>query len=156
MKVAFIDRDGVLIFEPQDDFQVDSLEKYRILPDVIDGLKELIDQGYKLVMVTNQNGIGTESFPEEDFLLVQNKLLEDLRNEGIEFEKVFVCPHFAEDGCACRKPKTGMVDEFLKEIDLDKASFMIGDRDTDLQFAENIGVRGFKIETNSKFLIPRL
>lgn len=156
MKIAFIDRDGALIFEPQDDFQVDSLEKYRILPGVIDGLKDLIAGGYKLVMVTNQNGVGTDSFPEEDFWLVQDKLIDDLKKEGIEFYRVFMCPHFADDGCDCRKPKTGLVDDFLQGVELEEGSFMIGDRDTDVQFAKNIGVRGFKMKTNSTFVTPKL
>jgi len=157
IKVAFLDRDGALIFEPQDDFQVDSLEKYKILDGVISGLQELKKRGYKLVMITNQNGIGSDSFPEEDFLLVQNQFLDDMKKNGAEFYKVFVCPHFPEANCECRKPKTGMVDDFLANTAINLGeSFVMGDRDTDIQFAENIGVRGFKMRTNSEFLIPKL
>ncbi|EKE12903.1 MAG: hypothetical protein ACD_13C00127G0004 [uncultured bacterium] len=151
-KIAFIDRDGVILFEPQDDFQVDSLEKYRILPGVSEGLKKLKAAGYMLVMVSNQDGRGTESFPEDDFSLVQNKMLEDL---GVEFDEIFICPHFVEDNCDCKKPKTGMVDEFLKNTPINYAeSFVIGDRESDMQLAENIGVRGIKGETNGVFPNP--
>lgn len=153
-KVAFIDRDGVVLFEPQDDFQVDSLEKYRILPGVIEGLRILKESGFKLVMVSNQNGIGSESFPEEKFLLVQNRMIEDLRDGGVEFDEIFVCPHFASEGCNCRKPKTGMVDKFLRDCALDLSlSLMIGDRETDMEFARNIGVRGYRAELNSDSLL---
>ncbi|MDA1061182.1 MAG: histidinol-phosphate transaminase, partial [bacterium] len=113
-KIAFIDRDGTLIFEPQDDFQVDTLKKYRILPGVISGLKALLKRNYKLVMVTNQNGIGSPSFPKKNFDLVQNRFIKDLKKEGIQFVEVFVCPHFPKDKCECRKPKIGMVEKFLK------------------------------------------
>lgn len=151
-KVAFIDRDGVILFENQIDFQVDSLEKYQILPGVNEGLKKLKEAGYMLVMVSNQDGRGTDSFSEEDFLLVQNRMIEDL---GIEFDEIFVCPHFAEENCDCRKPKTGMAEEFLKKtpINYDK-SFVIGDRESDMEFAQNIGVRGVKAETNDIFPNP--
>ncbi len=151
-KVAFIDRDGVILFEPQDDFQVDSLEKYKILPNVQKGLADLKKKGYKLVMVSNQDGIGTSSFPEKDFLLVQNKMIEDLETE---FDEIFVCPHFAKDNCECRKPKIGMVREFFKNTPINCAeSFVMGDRDSDMELAKNLGVRGVKVETNGAFSNP--
>lgn len=155
MKIAFIDRDGTLIFEPPDTDQVDSLERLKVLPGVVDGLKNLIEEGYKLVMVTNQNGIGSPSFPTESFEIPQKKLLEILKDGGVEFYRIFICPHFASEGCVCRKPKIGMVEKFLKEneIDLEK-SFVLGDRITDLEFASNIGVFGMKMMTNSFF--PRI
>jgi len=155
MKIAFLDRDGTLIFEPVDTKKIDSLDRLKILPGVIVGLKKLMDDGFKLVLVSNQNGIGTKDFPEEDFRIPQDKFLEILKNEGIEFYKIFVCPHLPDFGCACRKPKTGLVKDFIEseKIDLEK-SFMLGDRDTDLEFARNIGVSGFRIMTNSRF--PRM
>lgn len=149
LKIAFLDRDGVLIHEPQDDFQVDSVEKLTILPGVIDALKRLQNLGYALAMVTNQNGVGMPSFPTRTFDAPQEKMLEEFRKEGIQFLKIFVCPHFPSDGCDCRKPKTGLVDYFLTTIDLDREySFMFGDRETDRQFAENIGVPFLKAVTN--------
>lgn len=151
--VAFVDRDGVILDEPQTDFQVDSLEKYRILPGVIEALAKLKGAGYLLVMVSNQNGIGTENFPEENFLIPQNKLIEELDAAGVAFDQIFVCPHLPEDQCECRKPKIGLVKDFLTQTPINyESSFMIGDRETDLEFAKNIGVKGIKIETNSSGL----
>ncbi|MBT6068717.1 histidinol-phosphatase [Candidatus Peregrinibacteria bacterium] len=153
-KYAFIDRDGATIYEPPDDFQIDSLEKLFILPGVIQGFKKLIEKGYKLVMVTNQNGIGTPSFPTEDFLKPQNRMIEIFKENGVEFEEIFVCPHFPEDNCSCRKPKTGLVDKFFEDNDIDlENSFMYGDRDSDGEFAKNLGIKFFKVITNGQFAI---
>jgi len=153
-KYAFLDRDGALIFEPQDDFQIDSIEKLKVLPNVIKGMKRLKKEGFKFIMISNQDGIGTESFPKEDFEKPQQKFLEILKRNGLEFEEIFVCPHKPEDNCNCRKPKTGLVDEFLKKnmgkIDM-KNSFMYGDRDSDKQFAENLNLKFIKAKTNGKF-----
>lgn len=155
IKVAFIDRDGVLIYEPLDTKQIDSLDKLRILPGVIVGLKGLINQGYKLVMVSNQDGLGTKSFPAKDFEVVQNKLLELLKKEGVVFYAIFICPHFEKDNCNCRKPKVGLLGDFLKESPVDpKKSFMIGDRKSDEEFAKNLGIKFVKVLPNSVF--PRL
>lgn len=154
-KVAFIDRDGVLIFEPPDTRQIDSLEKLQILPGVLEGLARLIRDGYRLVMVTNQDGLGTPSFPKKDFELVQNALIARLKEGGVLFDEIFICPHFAADNCGCRKPKTGLLDEFQKTQNIDyEKSFLIGDRETDAQLAKNIGVRMYWAETNGAF--PRI
>lgn len=151
-KYAFLDRDGTLIFEPPDTFQIDSLEKLKLLDGVIKGLKALQQNGYKLVIVSNQNGIGTPSFPKEDFEIPHARMLEIFSENGIEFKKVFICPHFPEDNCECRKPKLGLVKEFLNEINLDKEnSFMCGDRETDGKFAENLGIKFLGMPTNGDF-----
>lgn len=151
-KYAFLDRDGTLIFEPEDTFQIDSIEKLKILDGVIEGLKKLQKQGFKLVMVTNQNGVGTSSFPTEDFEKPQAKLLEIFKENGIEFERIFVCPHLPEDNCACRKPKIGLVKKFLDESRVDfGGSFVCGDRQTDKEFAENIGIKYVPMECNGTF-----
>jgi len=152
-KVAFIDRDGVILSENQIDFQNDSLEKYEMLPGVIEGLRKLRKEGYMLVMVTNQDGLGTDSFPEENFWLVQDKMIRDLRDVGIEFDDVFICPHFPQDNCECRKPKIGMVRKFLDTTPMNyAASFVVGDRESDMELASNIGIRGIKGELNGNFL----
>jgi imidazoleglycerol-phosphate dehydratase/histidinol-phosphatase len=151
-KIAFLDRDGTLIFEPQDTFQVDSVDQLQILPGVIENLQLLLQNDYQLVMVTNQDGLGTESNPYENFYAVQNKLLEILERKGISFFRIFICPHFPKDNCACRKPKLGMIEKFLAEEPIDLSdSLMVGDRETDRQFAENIGVRCLKMDTNGHF-----
>ncbi|HCW32595.1 MAG: imidazole glycerol-phosphate dehydratase/histidinol phosphatase, imidazoleglycerol-phosphate dehydratase / histidinol-phosphatase [Candidatus Peregrinibacteria bacterium GW2011_GWF2_39_17] len=148
-KIAFIDRDGALIEEPQDTFQVDRLDLLKILPGVIESLKLLRDQKYKLVMVTNQNGVGLTCFPTATFVEPQEEMLKIFKENGINFERVFVCPHLQEGGCDCRKPKTGLVDYFLTTVDLDReTSFMLGDRETDGQFAQNLDIRFFKVKTN--------
>lgn len=151
-KYAFIDRDGTLIFEPQDTFQVEGLEQLKILIGVIPELKDLINRGYKLVMVTNQDGLGTSRNTQDNFDLIQNSLLKTFVENEIIFDKVFICPHFLKDNCKCRKPKTGLVDEFFKTTDIDlKNSIMIGDRDTDRQFAKNLGIEYVPMEVNGTF-----
>ena len=141
----FIDRDGTLIEEPPDE-QVDSLEKVRFLPGVFAALADLRRRGYRLVLVTNQDGLGTDSFPRPTFEGPQEFILETLRSQGIEFDAVFVCPHLESDGCDCRKPKTGLVAQYVRTSGVDlPASAVIGDRDTDLQFAANLGVRALRV-----------
>src|SRR3989338_1513345 len=154
-KVAFLDRDGSLIYEPPDTRQIDSLDKLRILPGVIPALKNLIKQGYVLIMVSNQDGLGTVSFPRTSFETVKKRLIEMFREEEVVFEKIFICPHFESDNCRCRKPKTGLLGDFLKVRTVDPdLSFMVGDRMSDEKFAKNIGVRFFRMQTNGTF--PRI
>lgn len=151
-KYALLDRDGALINEPQTDFQIDSLEKLKILDGVIEGLQWLQKQGYALVMVTNQNGVGTASFPYPTFDESHQTMLNIFQNNSISFERIFICPHVPEDNCLCRKPQTGLIDYWLTTADMDKThSFMYGDRDTDRQFAENVGIQFIKTETNAEF-----
>ncbi|MFL6577759.1 MAG: bifunctional histidinol-phosphatase/imidazoleglycerol-phosphate dehydratase HisB [Povalibacter sp.] len=144
-KVLFIDRDGTLIEEPPDQ-QIDSLQKLRLLPGVIPALIRLRDAGYSLVMVSNQDGRGTDSFPEASFREPHEFLSTLLQSQGVAFDAEFICPHFASDGCECRKPKTGLLKDFLQEHPLDRnASFVIGDRETDLQLATNLGITGIRV-----------
>lgn len=145
-RIAFLDRDGTLIEEPSD-FQVDSLAKLRLAQGVVPALRRLQDSGFELVMVSNQDGLGTDSFPRKDFDGPHEFLMALLASQGIAFAEVFVCPHRDEDGCDCRKPLTGLVNAFMRERPVDRAaSVMIGDRETDLKFAENLGVRGFRVD----------
>ena len=144
-RILFLDRDGTLNEEVADE-QIDSLAKIRLMPGVIPALLELKRAGFAFVVVTNQDGLGTSSFPRESFDVAQRFILDLFSSQGIEFEAVFLCPHFKREDCACRKPKLGMVQEFLDTHDIDKAhSFMIGDRETDLEFAANLGVQGLRI-----------
>lgn len=139
-KILFIDRDGTLIEEPFD-FQVDSLDKIKLTPNVIPALLQLKKAGFKFIMVSNQNGIGTASFPEEDFAICHEFTLDLFSSQGITFDAIYICPHLPEDNCSCRKPKTGLLDLFMKETSIDKkASFVIGDRDSDKELALNLGV----------------
>ena len=147
-RIIFVDRDGTLIREPADN-QVDRLDKVELLPGVIAAMQRLRDRGYAFVMVSNQDGLGTDSFPEQDFRIVQDFVLRLFNSQGIRFRDVFICPHFASDGCACRKPQTGLLTEFLNDTQLDRnRSYVIGDRDTDLALAGNIGIKGFRIDAD--------
>lgn len=138
-KVLFIDRDGTILKEP-DDEQVDSLEKFRFIPGAISGLARIAGEtGYELVMVTNQDGLGTASFPEETFWPSHNKMLQILSDEGVEFAEVFIGRTFPQEKAPTRKPGTAMLTKYLAGgVDLDN-SFVIGDRKTDIELAKNLG-----------------
>ena len=145
-KILFIDRDGTLIEEPKDDFQVDSLEKLSFIKGAIPALIRLKSFGFKFVLISNQDGLGTVSFPKESFEKPHFKMLETLKSCGIEFKDIFICPHFENENCACRKPKTALLSEYIKFKLFDKKqSFVIGDRDTDMLLASNLGIRGLKL-----------
>jgi len=144
-KVLFLDRDGTLIEEPQDN-QVDALEKVRLVPGVINALLQLRDLGYRFVMVSNQDGLGTPSFPQEQFEICQEHTLALFESQGIHFDEIFICPHLPIDACGCRKPKTGLLTRYLAGNTFDTASCaVIGDRSTDIELAEALGMKGFQL-----------
>ncbi|HIC5292474.1 TPA: bifunctional histidinol-phosphatase/imidazoleglycerol-phosphate dehydratase HisB [Campylobacter coli] len=148
-KILFIDRDGTIIEEPKSDFQIDSLEKLRFEKGAIPTLLKLKNFGFKFVLVSNQDGLGTQNFPKEDFEIAHQKMLDILQSCGIEFKDIFICPHFENENCECRKPKTALLDEYIKHNLYNKEqSFVIGDRDTDMILASNLGVRGLKYSEN--------
>lgn len=143
VRTLFLDRDGTLVEEPVDN-QVDSLDKIRLVEGVIPALLELAANDYRFVMVSNQDGLGTDSFPIDAFQRCQDFILRLFSSQGISFDQVFICPHLPEDGCECRKPRTGLLTRYLAASDLDlMASAVVGDRSTDMELAERIGVRGF-------------
>ncbi len=145
-KVLFLDRDGTLVVEPEDK-QVDAVDKVRLMPDVIPALLRAKAAGYEFVLVSNQDGMGTPSFPQRDFESTQDFIRNVFFSQGIKFSDEFYCPHFPEDGCECRKPQAGLLKAYLAATDLDRAhSAVVGDRDTDLQLATNLGLRGFKVK----------
>ncbi len=146
--IVFLDRDGTLNEEPPDE-QVDTLDKIRLVPGVIPALLELKRAGFELAVVTNQDGLGTASLPHEHFERAHRFILDLFASQGIVFDAVFICPHFKADDCACRKPKVDLVKDYIAAAPIDaERSFMVGDRDTDLQFAANLGVHGVKISLN--------
>jgi imidazoleglycerol-phosphate dehydratase/histidinol-phosphatase len=144
-KVLFIDRDGTLIIEPADE-QIDSLEKLEFYPGVFNGLRKIADLNtYELVMVTNQDGLGTERFPETTFWPAHNKMIKAFENEGIRFNNTFIDRSFPHENKSTRKPGTGMLTEFFsKDYDLAN-SFVIGDRITDIELAKNLGAKSIFI-----------
>jgi len=145
-KVLFIDRDGTIIVEPPTDFQVDSLEKLEFLPKAISNLRRIAEDGeYELVMVTNQDGLGTASFPEDTFWPAHNKMLKTLEGENVQFAAIHIDRHFPEDNSPNRKPGIGMLQGYFNgEYDLAN-SYVIGDRLTDIQLAVNLGAKAIFI-----------
>lgn len=143
-RLLFIDRDGTLIEEPADE-QIDSFEKLRFVKGVLKNLSFISDKlDFRLVMVTNQDGLGTDSFPENTFWPVHKFMLRTLEDEGIVFDEQLIDRHFPEDNSPMRKPGTGMLTKYIDNPEYDLAnSYVIGDRDTDRQLADNLGCRAF-------------
>jgi imidazoleglycerol-phosphate dehydratase / histidinol-phosphatase len=146
-KVLFIDRDGTLVLEPEN-YQLDSLTKLEFYPKVFQFLSKIAKElDFELAMVTNQDGLGTTSFPEETFWPTQNFILKAFENEGITFDEIFIDRSFPEDNAPTRKPRTGMLTKYLNnpEYDLEN-SFVIGDRITDVELAKNLGSKAIFIK----------
>ena len=148
-KVLFIDRDGTLTVEPND-FQLDTFNKLVFYPGVFQYLGNISrDLDYELIMVTNQDGLGTENFPESDFWPTQKFLIKTFKNEGIIFKEVFIDRTFPEDNAPTRKPGTALLESYINNTNYDlKNSFVIGDRLTDMQLAKNLGCKGIFIDNN--------
>lgn len=140
--VLFIDRDGTLIIEPQSDFQIDSLEKLEFIPNVLSALRKIAEETpYELVMVTNQDGLGTAIFPEETFWPAHNKMMRTLENENIRFAAQHIDRTFPADNVPTRKPNTGMLTAYFADTYDLPNSYVIGDRLTDVQLALNLGAK---------------
>ena len=150
-KLLFIDRDGTLVIEPPIDYQLDSLEKLEFYPGVFRWLSRIVEElDFELVMVTNQDGLGTSSFPEETFWPAHNKMMKAFENEGINFKEVLIDRSFPEDNASTRKPRTGLLTAYLNgNYDLAN-SFVIGDRLTDIELAENVGAKGILLSNNEE------
>lgn len=148
-KILFIDRDGTMVVEPPVDYQLDSLEKLEFYPKVIRNLyfiKKNLD--FEFVMVTNQDGLGTSSFPEDTFWPAHNKMLKTLEGEGITFDDILIDKSFPEDNASTRKPRTGLLGKYLSgEYDLQN-SYVIGDRLTDVELAKNLGSKAIFLQEN--------
>ena len=143
-KAVFIDRDGTIIREPEDE-QIDSLEKLEFVPGAIGALSSLAQLDFELVMVSNQDGLGTDSFPEEDFHPAHNKMLKTLEGEGVVFDEILIDRSFPQDNAPTRKPRTGLLTAYMDgSYDL-AASFVIGDRESDMELARNLGATGLKL-----------
>lgn len=146
-KLLFVDRDGTLIVEPAD-FQIDSFEKLALVDNVIPALNRIVAAGYELVMITNQDGLGTDSFPQHTFDGPHDLVMRIFASQGIRFREVLIDPSFAHEGRDTRKPGVGLVRHYLTDDGWSRAqSAMVGDRETDAQFAENLGIRCFRLDT---------
>ncbi|GAB2619125.1 bifunctional histidinol-phosphatase/imidazoleglycerol-phosphate dehydratase HisB [Novilysobacter erysipheiresistens] len=145
--ILFIDRDGTLIEEPQD-FQVDRFEKLRFVAGVIPALLRLRDAGYAFVMVTNQDGLGTEAFPQQDFDGPHALMMQVFESQGIVFREVLIDRSLPADNAPTRKPGIGLALEYQRDRDIDwTRSAMVGDRESDNAFARNLGIRAFQLRT---------
>lgn len=155
-KVLFIDRDGTLVIEPPVDYQLDSLEKLEFYPKVMRNLGFIRSKlDFEFVMVTNQDGLGTASFPEETFWPAHNLMMKTLAGEGITFDEVCIDRSMPADNAPTRKPRTGMLEKFLHNPEYDLAnSFVIGDRPTDVELAKNLGCRAIFLNDNVQLLKP--
>ena len=153
-KVLFIDRDGTIVIEPPVDYQLDAFEKLEFYPKAIRNLyfiRQKLD--FEFAMVTNQDGLGTPSFPEDTFWPVHNLVLNTLRNEGVTFDEIFIDRSFPEDNAPTRKPRTGMLTRYINNEDYDLAgSFVIGDRATDVELAKNLGCKAILLQDDKEGL----
>ena len=157
-KVLFIDRDGTIILEPED-YQVDKLEKLEFYPEALFYLSKIAKElDYELVMVTNQDGLGTEVYPEDEFWPIQNFVVKTFENEGVKFSDILIDRTFAKDNHPTRKPNTGLLErKYLNSPAYDMAgSIMIGDRMTDIEFAYNFGGKGIFIDTHEDLATDEL
>jgi imidazoleglycerol-phosphate dehydratase/histidinol-phosphatase len=148
-KALFIDRDGTLIVEPTVTYQIDSLEQLEFIPKVIRNLYKITDHlDFDLVMVSNQDGLGTDAYPEESFNLIQSKLLKTLENEGIVFDDIIIDRSMPEEKLPTRKPGTALLSEYIKNYDLAN-SYVIGDRITDIELAKNLNCIGILLNNEN-------
>ncbi|GIQ59662.1 histidine biosynthesis bifunctional protein HisB [Flavobacterium collinsii] len=148
-KVLFIDRDGTIVLEPEN-YQLDALEKVEFYPKAFQYLAKIANElDYELAMVTNQDGLGTDSFPEDTFWPTQNFILKAFENEGVLFDEIFIDKSFPEDNAPTRKPRTGMLTKYINNPEYDLAnSFVLGDRLTDVELAKNLGAKAIFINDN--------
>jgi len=156
-RVLFIDRDGTIVIEPPVNYQLDSLEKLEFYPHVFRNLhfiREKLD--FKFVMVSNQDGMGTSSFPEETFWPAQKEILKAFENEGIVFDAIHIDHSMPADNAPTRKPRLGMLQEYLTDEYNLPASFVIGDRQTDVQMAKNLGCKAILLQEPSESLSEKL
>lgn len=146
-KLLFIDRDGTIIDEPKTDFQIDSLEKLEFLPKALSNLRKIAEEtDFQLIMVTNQDGLGTDSFPEDTFWPAHNKMLKTMENENIHFSAIHIDRSFPQENLPTRKPGTALLNEYFDATKYDLAnSYVLGDRATDVQLAVNLGAKAIFI-----------
>ncbi len=148
-KILFVDRDGTLLVEPSETEQVNSIAEIELIPGVISALKRFTEAGYEIIVVTNQDGLDTPANPRERYEEINAFLFCIFASEAIAITEVFECPHYLHDDCTCRKPKVGILGDYLEQEQVDFAhSLMVGDRQSDIDFAKHLSIQGF--------LLPKL
>lgn len=150
LPIIFLDRDGTIIV---DKVYLNNPEDVEFIEGVKYGLKELVSLGFKIVIVTNQSGVARGLVKIENLDLIHKRIKEELKSEGVEIFKIYYCPHLPQEKCECRKPKLGMIKEIEHLIDK-KRSFMIGDKETDVEFGKNLGIKTILI-TEDKDIISK-
>ena len=154
MKVVFLDRDGVVNTYPGDKLYVTNVKEFKIISGSIEGIKKFNDKNFKIFIISNQAGVEKGLYTYKDLTRMNQRLLKELHRHKAFIDGIYYCTHSEETNCDCRKPKTGLVDDFIKENDETadwENSIMVGDRDSDKQFAKNIGVKFIEMETNGDF-----
>ena len=147
MKVVLLDRDGTVIVDPPDE-RVDREDKIQLFPDSISALQKLADNGFSVILITNQAGISEGRINEDDFNRINNKVIEQLATSGVKILKTYMCPHGPNDGCECRKPKPTMILQAAKEFDLDLSNiFIAGDHRSDVLAGKNAGTKTILVRT---------
>ena len=147
MNVVFLDRDGTIIRDPEDE-RVDAEEKIELFPDSIEALRYLAKHQYAVILITNQAGIAEGRINQKDFERINGKVIEMLSESGVQVLKTYMCPHGPEDGCECRKPKPTMIKEALKEFDLNpERVYMVGDRESDIMAGISAGTKTVLVQT---------
>lgn len=162
-KALFLDRDGTLIIEPDDEV-VDSIEKVELFPETLSALQTLSKKDYLIFLITNQIGIGQGRLDIKKFETINAEVLRQIQPTGIKIEKTYYCPHLPQDNCICRKPKTGLIDQAQVDYEIDiKNSFVIGDRETDVLLGKNIGAKtilinrsGSNVKTEADYIASDL
>ena len=145
--ILFVDRDGTLCEVPHD-YKIDQISKIRLLKHVIPSLLALKKSSYHFLMVSNQDGLGGESYPRPGFDSSHKFILEIFASQGITFDQVLICPHYSEELCGCRKPKVRRIKELLCNLEWDKdRSAMVGDRPIAMEFAKNLGIQGIRVDS---------
>lgn len=151
-KIIFLDRDGTIVKEPPITEQINSLEELEFVPCAISSMKKLYENNFKFIIVTNQDNLGTDLNPTENFEKINKKIFQILKSENIEINELFVCPHAKDDNCNCRKPKLGMIENWLINNEFDREnSYVIGDRPTDMEFADNLKIKGFLLDEKNNW-----
>lgn len=146
-KIIFLDRDGTVIYDPEDE-RVDREDKIKLFPDTIEALKYLADNGFEIILITNQAGIAEGRINTQDFERINNKVIEMLAPSGVKIIKTFMCPHAPGDNCECRKPKPTMLLEAAKEFNIELAKcYMVGDRESDIKAGINAGTKTILVKT---------